>query len=83
MSQTTFRFKFNRNILNSIKEFSKIHSEDNCDEFLEAFNDWKSLNNELIKTEEERIINLGFKGNIEEKIYRSARYYFKNKKNDT
>ncbi len=83
MSQTTFRFKFTRNILNSIKEFSKIHSEDNCDEFLEAFNDWKSLNNELIKTEEQRIINLGFKGNIEEKIYRSSRYYFKNKKNDT
>jgi hypothetical protein len=82
MSQTTYRFKFNRDLLNSIKEFSKIHNEDNGDEFLEAFQDWKITNNQLIKKEEERIIDLGFKGNIEEKIYRSARYYFKNKKNN-
>ena len=80
MSQTTYRFKFNRDLLNSIKEFSKIHSEDNCDDFLEAFQDWKIANKQIIKKEEERIIHLGFKGNIEEKIYRSARYYFKNKK---
>lgn len=80
MSQTTYRFKFNIDLLNSIKEFSKIHNEDNGDEFLEAFQDWKITNNQLIKKEEERIIHLGFKGNIEEKIYRSARYYFKNKK---
>ena len=82
MSQTTYRFKFNIDLLNSIKEFSKIHSEDNGDEFLEAFQDWKTINNEMIKIEEERIIHLGFKGNIEEKIYRSAKYYFKNKKNN-
>ena len=44
MSQTTYRFKFNRDFLNSIKEFSKIHSEDNCDDFLEAFQDWKIAN---------------------------------------
>lgn len=81
MSQTTYRFKFNIDLLNSIKEFSKIHSEDNGDEFLEAFQYWKIANNQIIKKEEERIIHLGFKGNIEEKIYRSARYYFKNKKN--
>jgi hypothetical protein len=82
MSQTTYRFKFNRDLLNSIKEFSKMHSENNGDEFLEAFQDWKITNNQVIKNEEQRIIDLGFKGNIEEKIYRSARYYFKNKKNN-
>ena len=49
MSQTTYRFKFNRDLLNSIKEFSKIHSEDNGDEFLEAFQYWKITNNQLIK----------------------------------
>ena len=49
MSQTTYRFKFNRDLLNSIKEFSKIHSEDNCDDFLEEFQDWKIANKQIIK----------------------------------
>lgn len=81
MSQTTYRFKFNKELLDSIKEFSKLHSNDNCDDFLDAFHLWKRVNNEIISLEEKRILDLGFNGNIEEKIYKSARYYFKNKKN--
>ena len=80
MSQTTYRFKFNKEILDSIKVFSKIHSEDCGEDFLDAFQLWKRANHELIDKEEKRIVDLGFKGNIEEKIYKSARYYFKNKK---
>jgi len=83
MSQTTYRFKFNKELLDSIKEFSKLHSNDNCDDFLDAFHLWKRVNNEIISLEEKRILDLGFNGNIEEKIYKSARYYFKNKKNTT
>ena len=81
MSQTTYRFKFNKELLDSIREFSKLHSNDNCDDFLDAFHLWKRVNNEIISLEEKRILDLGFNGNIEEKIYKSARYYFKNKKN--
>lgn len=83
MSQTTYRFKFNKELLDSIKEFSKLHCNDNCDDFLDAFHLWKRVNNEIISLEEKRILDLGFNGNIEEKIYKSARYYFKNKKNTT
>tara|TARA_B100001094_G_scaffold127562_1_gene123526 strand:- start:8796 stop:9332 length:537 start_codon:yes stop_codon:yes gene_type:complete len=83
MSQTTYRFKFNKELLDSIREFSKLHSNDNCDDFLDAFHLWKRVNNEIISLEEKRILDLGFNGNIEEKIYKSARYYFKNKKNTT
>ena len=83
MSQTIYRFKFNKELLDSIKEFSKLHSNDNCDDFLDAFHLWKRVNNEIISLEEKRILDLGFNGNIEEKIYKSARYYFKNKKNTT
>lgn len=83
MNQTTYRFKFNKELLDSIKEFSKLHSNDNCDDFLDAFHLWKRVNNEIISREEKRILDLGFNGNIEEKIYKSARYYFKNKKDTT
>ena len=48
MSQTTYRFKFNKELLDSIKEFSKLHSNDNCDDFLDAFHLWKRVNNEII-----------------------------------
>jgi len=80
MSQTTYRFKFNKDFLNTIREFSKIHSQDCGEDFLEAFQVWKRFNYEAIHKEEKRIVDLGFKGDIEEKIYKSARYYFKNKK---
>jgi len=79
MSQTTYRFKFNKEMLNNIREFSKLHSNDSCDEFAEAFYEWVNTNKALIDSETNRMENLGFKGNIEKKIYKSARYYFKNK----
>lgn len=83
MSQTTFRFKFTKQLLNSIREFSKIHSNDNCDDFLEAFQSWTYENREMIQLEEERLKSMGFNKDINAKIYKSARYYFKNKKNKT
>ena len=83
MSQTTFRFKFTKQLLNSIREFSKIHSNDNCDDFLEAFQSWTYENREMIQLEEKRLKSMGFNKDINAKIYKSARYYFKNKKNKT
>lgn len=79
MSQTTFRFKFKKELLNNIREFSKLHSNDDCDEFIYEFKIWVRNNKQLINYETIRLGNLGFKGDIEKKIYKSARYYFKNK----
>lgn len=81
MSQSTYRFKFNRELLGNIREFSKLHSNDSCDEFMSEFNLWIRSNQSLIDSEKARIENLGFKGDIEKKIYKSARYYFKHKAN--
>jgi hypothetical protein len=79
MSSTTYRFKFNKDLFNNIREFSKLHSHDTCDDFMESFNLWIVKNKELIQSENSRLIKLGFKGDINNKIYKSARYYFKNK----
>ena len=79
MSQTTYRFKFNQEVLESIEGFSKKHANDNCHDFASAFDLWKIANKDLISKESDRMVNLGFKGNIELKMYKSARYYFKNK----
>ena len=81
MSLKTYRFKFNKELLSNIREFSKLHNHDSCTEFLEAFNMWIYENKKIINNEDNRLKNLGFKGDIEKKIYKSARYYFKNKTN--
>jgi hypothetical protein len=79
MSQTTYRFKFNKELLESIETFSNKHANDNCHDFASAFELWKRTNTELISKESDRMENLGFNGSIELKMYKSARYYFKNK----
>ena len=79
MSQITYRFTFNKELFCNIREFSKLHSNDTCDEFMHEFTIWIRNNKTLIDCETSRLENFGFKGDIEKKIYKSARYYFKNK----
>lgn len=67
MSLKTYRFKFNKELLSNIREFSKLHNHDSYTEFLEAFNMWVCQNKEIINNEDNRLKNLGFKGDIEKK----------------
>ena len=74
-----FRFKFTNEFINDLFKFSKIHQYDHRKEFKEAWEIWIEENNIIIKEEIERLKNLGYEGNIIEKMYKSARYYFRKK----
>ena len=75
----TFRYKFNDYILKEIKSFAKIHQYDDRKTFKDAWKDWLETNRELVNNETERLNNLNYNGNIEDKLFRSTRYYFRNK----
>ncbi len=74
-----FRFKFTEDFMEELYKFSKIHQFDDRKDFKEAWNEWIEENDDLIEEESERLNRLGFQGDILDKMFKSARYYFRKK----
>ena len=73
------RFKFLPETLESLHNFSKIHQYDDRIDFKEAWKDWVLSNQDIVNFETRRLENLGCTKDIETKMFKSARYYLKNK----
>jgi hypothetical protein len=74
-----FRYKFTVRFMEELYEFSKIHQYDIRKDFKDAWTIWLQDNSDIINLEISRISQLGYNGNIIEKMYKSARYYFRKK----
>lgn len=77
-----YRFKFTLDIMNMLHEFAQIHKYDDKETYKEAWENWTKENEKIIQEEETRITNLGWSGDIKNKMYKSAKYYFRNKTNE-
>ena len=78
----TYRFKFDTTFMNYLKEFSRLHKFDEPAAFKDNWNVWCDENKEIIKQEADRLKAAGYEGNALIKMYKSVRYYFKNKSNE-
>ena len=78
-----FRYKFSDNFTKPLYQFSKIHQYDHRKDFKEAWNNWIEENADLITTEVKRLTELDYKGDILDKMFKSARYYFRKKSTET
>jgi len=78
----TFRFKFTEPVMDAIAAFSKIHEYDNRKDYKEAWNKWLDENDEIIEREQRRLLDMGYNGDILDKMYKAGRYYFRTKTND-
>jgi hypothetical protein len=74
-----YRYKFTDEFMNELYIFAKVHQYDHRKVFKEAWEVWLEENNSIVASEEKRIIELGYSGNIIEKMFKSARYYFRKK----
>jgi len=74
-----YRYKFTDEIIIEIHNFAKIHQFDERKDFKDAWNNWIIENDSLISTEVQRLIELGYEGDVIDKMYKSARYYFRKK----
>lgn len=74
-----FRYKFTSEFMEELFKFSKIHQFDHRKDFKEAWNIWAENNNGLIEDEIRRLNNMGYHGDIIDKMFKSARYYFRKK----
>jgi len=77
----TLRFKFSDDFVDQLNNFSQIHKHDDSKTFKEAWEKWSEVNKNMINDEINILNTNGYVGNIREKMYKSARYYYKNKSN--
>ena len=74
-----FRYKFSNDFTEPLYQFSKIHQYDHRKDFKEAWKIWIEENEDLVNKEVRRLIELSYKGDILDKMFKSARYYFRKK----
>ena len=74
-----YRYKFTPNIVDLLTEFGKTHQYDPKKVYKDAWNEFIINNNEVLEREERRLNSLGYEGDCYDKMYKSARYYFRKK----
>lgn len=74
-----YRYKFTEDFTNELFKFSKIHQYDERKAFKEAWNLWLEDNDTIVSEELKRLRDLGYGGDIFDKMFKSARYYFRKK----
>jgi hypothetical protein len=74
-----YRYKFTDYFTEELYKFSKIHQYDHRKDFKEAWTIWVEEQDELVVSEKRRLTELGYDGDILDKMFKSARYYFRKK----
>ena len=74
-----YRYKFTNEFTCELFTFSKIHQYDHRKDFKEAWKIWLEENESIVDDEVRRLHNLNYEGNVQEKMFKSARYYFRKK----
>jgi len=82
ISSQIYRFKFSKEFMEELYNFSKIHQYDERKDFKEAWKIWVEDNSEIIDEETRHLTNLNYDGDIIDKMFKSARYYFRNKSSE-
>jgi len=79
-SHQIYRYKFLPNIIDLLTKFSKTHQYDPKKIYKEAWETFVEENSEELGREVIRLTELGYDGDCFDKMYKSARYYFRKKK---
>ena len=79
-----FRFNLSNEMVDALLDFSKTHQFDDRHSYTDAWNEWKNAPHisKMLADEIERLQDMDYKGSaesIENKIFKSGRYYFRNK----
>ena len=76
INYTIFRYKFSDDFIGELFKFSKIHQYDHRADFKEAWKIWLDDNQDMVTTESRRMTKSGYGGDVMDKMFKSARYYY-------
>jgi hypothetical protein len=74
-----YRYKFTDEFTYELFKFAKIHQYDDRKAFKEGWNLWIETNDEIINQECKRLKDMKYEGDVLDKMFKSARYYFRKK----
>lgn len=80
---TVYRFKFTDEVNSAITAFAKIHQYDDRHDYKDAWKTWMEDNKDLVEDETRRLKEIGYDKDIEDKMFKAGRYYFRKKTADT
>ena len=80
LKKKVFRYKFSNDVMELMQDFSKVHQNDSKDNFDDNWTLFLEKNKQVIETEERRLKECGFDASIEDKMYKSIKYYYNKKK---
>ena len=85
LSKQTLRHDFGEKFMEELKHFAVVHKFDDRKVFKEAWNVWANQGSIKMQIDEEveRLQNDGYKGDVIDKMFKSARYYFRKKQEKT
>lgn len=72
-------FNYSDEFAEKLTNFATAHLEDRNKDFKAAWKVWKDANSSMIETEIAKMTEAGYQGSVEEKMYFSARYYYRKK----
>lgn len=72
-------FDYSEDFAERLSTFAKAHLDNNSKAFKTAWLLWKDANSDRIQNETMRMKDAGYEGNVEDKMYFSARYYYRKK----
>jgi hypothetical protein len=75
----TYRYKFAENIVYMLTSFAKLHTNDDRHAYRDAWKKWWQDNEDILEFEVRRLHNLGYEGDVQDKMYKAGRYYFREK----
>lgn len=77
----THRYEFSEITLMQLNYFTQVHKYDNKKTFQAEWKKWIATceMESMIEYEKERLMQNGFQGNIQDKMYKAIRYYFMKK----
>jgi len=80
----THRYTFGNEFIQILGEFARKHQDDERKCFKKAWEKWVDENNVIVQEEIKTMRNNGFDGDVLDKMFKSARYYYrkKTKKNE-
>ena len=76
---SVYRYKLEPYVVSAVTRFAKIHQFDTRSDYKDAWKIWCQEENEMIEREMRRLANLGYDGDVLDKMYKAGRYYFRNK----
>jgi len=77
----TYRYEFSEPAMMQLNYFTQVHRYDERKAFKEAWKKWIETDEiaQLIASETNKLMSEGFQGDVEDKMFKAVRYYFRKK----